>query len=458
VFIRFQPGRRPAPPEEGHLFWQLVLWIGIGFLSASIGAVWGLMSQSTPLMQRSLSASEWRVFQRGDRTAATLDQPINLLVIGSKVLTSDLEESPNPHRTYHALVNSVEGLSDSLLLVRFDPLNQRLVVLSIPRDTLTFIRGRGDAKINEANALGGPALAAETVSDLLGGVPIDRYFRINVQGIERLIDALGGVTVDVPQAMNYRDDSQRLYIDLKPGRQHLNGNESLQFLRFRYDALGDIGRVQRQQMFLRSLMEQSARPETLARIPSILGIIRENLDTNLSVEELLSLSQFMAQLPRSRIEFLLLPGNFNGTGESEISYWLPNYRRIAWLSDTYFRDTPTADPRETPITYPENVRIALQNTSLSEAAVEQLRHQLWEAGYRDQFVADALSQPIEITRIIAQQGDLAAARRVQLLLGFGEVRVESTGVLASDVTIQLGNDARDRLTPSAQPNVSQTDL
>ncbi|WP_250644958.1 LCP family protein [Parathermosynechococcus lividus] len=172
MFIRFQPRRRPAPPEEGHLFWQLVLWIGIGFLSASIGAVWGLMSQSTPLMQRSLSASEWRVFQRGDRTAATLDQPINLLVIGSKVLTSDLEESPNPHRTYHALVNSVEGLSDSLLLVRFDPLNQRLVVLSIPRDTLTFIRGRGDAKINEANALGGPALAAETVSDLLGGCPL----------------------------------------------------------------------------------------------------------------------------------------------------------------------------------------------------------------------------------------------------------------------------------------------
>ncbi len=458
MFIRFQPRRPPAPPEEGSLFWRLVLWAGVGFLSASIGAVWGLMSQSTPLMQQSLTASDWRVFQRGDRAAATLHRPLNLLIIGSKVLTSDLDEPPDPQLTYHALVNSVEGLSDALLLVRFDPLNQRLVVLSIPRDTLTFIPGRGDAKINEANALGGPVLAAETVSDLLGDVPIDRYLRINVQGIERLIDALGGVTIDVPQAMHYRDDSQRLYIDLQPGRQHLNGNQSLQFLRFRYDDLGDIGRVQRQQMFLRALMEQSARPETLARLPTILGIIRENLDTNLSVEELLSLSQFMVRLPRSRVEFLLLPGNFNGTGELEMSYWLPNYRRIAWLSDTYFRDRPTADPRETVLPQPEQIRIAVQNTRLSEAVVEQLSQQLWAAGYRDHWVAEPLTQPLEITRIIAQQGDLAAARRVQLLLGFGEVRVDSTGVLASDVTIQLGNDARDRLAPLSQTDVSPAAL
>ncbi|WP_460193150.1 LCP family protein [Thermosynechococcus sp. FA-CM-4201] len=447
MFIRWQRRRRPAPPEEGVLFWRLVLWLGVALISGSLGALWGLLSQSTPLMQRSLSSREWQVFQRGDRwTGARLHQPLNLLLIGSKVLTSDLDEPPDPNLTYHALVNSVEGLSDSLLLVRFDPVQQRLVVLSIPRDTLTFIPGRGDAKINEANALGGPALAAETVSDLLGDVPIDRYLRINVQGIEKLIDALGGVTVDVPTAMRYRDDSQRLYIDLQPGRQHLNGNQALQFLRFRYDALGDIGRVQRQQMFLRALMEQTARPETLARTPQLLSIIRENLDTNLTVEELMSLGQFLTSLPRSRVEFLMLPGNFNGsTDEVEVSYWLPNYQRIAWLTDHYFRDTPTADPRETGLTTPAQVRIAIQNTTLPESVVMRLSQQLQTAGYPYPLVAEPLPQPIPITRIIAQQGDLAAARRVQLLLGFGEVRVESTGVLASDVTIQLGDDARDRL-------------
>ncbi|URR34690.1 LCP family protein [Thermosynechococcus sp. HN-54] len=447
MFIRWQRRRWPAPPEEGVLFWRLVLWIGVALLSGSLGALWGLLSQSTPLMQRSLTSREWQVFQRGDRwTGTRLHQPMNLLLIGSKVLTADLDEPPDSNLTYHALVNSVEGLSDSLLLVRFDPVQQRLVLLSIPRDTLTFISGRGDAKINEANALGGPVLAAETVSDLLGDVPIDRYLRINVQGIEKLIDALGGVTVDVPTAMRYRDDSQRLYIDLQPGRQHLNGNQALQFLRFRYDALGDIGRVQRQQMFLRALMEQTARPETLARTPQILSIIREHLDTNLTVEELMSLGQFLTSLPRSRVEFLMLPGTFNGTiDEVEVSYWLPDYRRIAWLTDQYFRDTPTADPRETGLSTPAQVRIAIQNTTLPESLVVHLSQQLENAGYPSPWVAEPLPQRIAITRIIAQQGDLAAARRVQLLLGFGEVRVESTGVLASDVTIQLGDDARDRL-------------
>ncbi|BAY52465.1 hypothetical protein NIES2134_124650 [Thermostichus vulcanus NIES-2134] len=447
MLIRWQRRRQPAPPEEEVLFWRLVLWLGVALISGSLGALWGLLSQSTPLMQRSLSPQEWQVFQRGDRwTGATLHQPLNLLLIGSKVLTSDLDHPPDPNLTYHALVNSVEGLSDSLLLVRFDPVQQRLVILSIPRDTLTFIPGRGDAKINEANALGGPALAAATVSELLGNVPIDRYLRINVQGIEKLIDALGGVTLDVPIAMRYRDESQHLYIDLQAGRHHLNGQQALQFLRFRYDALGDIGRVQRQQMFLRTLMEQTARPETLARTPHILSIIRENLDTNLTVEELMSLGQFLTRLPRSRVQFLLLPGNFNGTTEEvAVSYWLPNYQRIAWLTDQYFRDTPTADPRETGLPSPAQVRIAIQNTNLPQSLVMRLSEQLATAGYPHPLVAEPLPQPIPITRIIAQQGDLAAARQVQLLLGFGEVRVESTGVLASDVTIQLGDDARDRL-------------
>ncbi|RMH66328.1 MAG: LytR family transcriptional regulator, partial [Cyanobacteria bacterium J003] len=411
MFIRWQRQRQPAPPEEGVLFWRLVLWLGVALISGSLGALWGLLSQSTPLMQRSLSSQEWQAFQRGDRwTGARLHQPLNLLLIGSKVLTSDLDHPPDPNLTYHALVNSVEGLSDSLLLVRFDPVQQRLVILSIPRDTLTFIPGRGDAKINEANALGGPALAAATVSELLGDVPIDRYLRINVQGIEKLIDTLGGVTLDVPIAMRYRDDSQHLHIDLQAGRQHLNGNQALQFLRFRYDALGDIGRVQRQQMFLRALMEQTARPETLARTPQILSIIRENLDTNLTVGELMSLGQFLTSLPRSRVQFLLLPGNFNGnTDEVAVSYWLPNYQRIAWLTDQYFRDTPTADPRETGLTSPAQVQIAIQNTTLPESLVTHLSEQLATAGYPYPLVAEPFPQPIPITRIIAQQGDLAAA-------------------------------------------------
>jgi polyisoprenyl-teichoic acid--peptidoglycan teichoic acid transferase len=82
-----------------------------------------------------------------------------------------------------------------MLPIRFDPAAKKITVLSIPRDSRTYIPDHGIAKINEANADGGPALSAKSVSDLLGGIAIDRYVSINVRGVQTLVDALGGVTV-----------------------------------------------------------------------------------------------------------------------------------------------------------------------------------------------------------------------------------------------------------------------
>lgn len=182
-----------------------------------------------------------------------------------------------------------------MLLLRFDPEKDNVVVLSIPRDTKTLIPQRGVTKINEANALGGPALAAESVSNLLDDVSVDRYIRINIQGVEKLIDALGGLNIYVPENMKYTDHSQHLYIDLKQGQQHLDGEKAIQFLRFRYDAYGDIGRVQRQQSFMRALVEQTLSPRTILRMPDILNVVRSHLDTNLTTNELIALAAFAAQ-------------------------------------------------------------------------------------------------------------------------------------------------------------------
>ena len=139
------------------------------------------------------------------------------MVLGVKVLTTDMANPPASaaNLSYEALVNSLDGLSDTMLMVRFDPAQRKLVVLSIPRDTRTWVQGVGLTKLNEANYDGGPALAAKATSELLGNTTIDRYIRINVQGVEKLMDALGGVKLYVPQDMHYEDESQHLYINLK---------------------------------------------------------------------------------------------------------------------------------------------------------------------------------------------------------------------------------------------------
>lgn len=418
----------------------------VAVTSAAAGALVAMAIASTPLLQSNLSPDEAEVFGQGDRISTgmnfqlpQLTRPVNILVLGVKVLSSDLENPPEETQDlgYHALVNSFEGLSDTMLLLRFNPSTGQLVVLSIPRDTRTWVEGLGETKLNEANAYGGPALAATSVSELLGDVPIDRYVRINVQGVEQLVEALGGVTVYVPQDMKYQDDSQHLYINLEQGEQHLDGNEALQFLRFRYDENGDIGRVQRQQILMRALIEQTIRPATLVRLPQILSVIQDNLDTNLSVEELVALAGFASQTERADVQMLLLPGDFSYPDDYDLSYWLPSDRRIEEMVSQYFYDSGSSTLATDLDTY---LSIAIQDSTGSDGAVDELINSLYNAGYNDVYWDRTWSEPLATTQIIAQQGDIASAEAIHAALGIGEVRVESTGSLQSDITIRLGED------------------
>lgn len=437
--------RKPARWRLPRVLGMGVALAGVASVSAIAGALLAVSLSATPLQQQQLTADDASVFNNNEPISSggslrlpRLTRPVNILVLGMKVLTTDVDEVPPELRNvgYHALVNSFDGLSDSMLLIRFNPQTGQLVVLSLPRDTRTYVQGRL-TKLNEANAYGGPALAAESVSDLLGGVAIDRYVRINVQGVEKLIDALGGVTVTVPQDMKYQDDSQHLYINLKAGEQHLDGNKALQFLRFRYDANGDIGRVQRQQMFMRALAEQTINPATIARLPKILSVVQSNVDTNLKVEELLALLGYASQVNRSNVQMLMLPGNFSSPSEYSVSYWLPSYGDIDTLVDQYFGfGTQTVASTQDP----SRVRIVIQDSTNNPVAVQALTKTLRDSGYSNISVDRNLREPLPISRIVAQRGDMATAEMVQRFLGIGEARVESTGALHSDITIQLGQD------------------
>jgi polyisoprenyl-teichoic acid--peptidoglycan teichoic acid transferase len=248
--------------------------------------------------------------------------------------------------------------------------------------------------------------------------------------------------------MKYRDDSQRLYIDLKAGRQHLNGNQTLQLLRFRYDEWGDIGRIQRQQELMRNLIEQSLTPSNLSNIPQILSVISSNVDTNLKIEELMGLVGFIAQTSRPQVQMLMLPGGFNGDGQDGPSYWLPNSDRIQTIMAQHF-DQPQLESSISSSNDPAWLRVAIQDSTQKPEAVDQLISTLKRSGYQEVYIDEPWSEPLQVTRIIAQQGDYMAAATLRQKLGFGEIRIDSTGVLSSDVTIQLGQDG---LTLPPAPN------
>jgi len=418
---------------------------GVAMLSATAGALIAVSLSSTPLLQSRLSPEEEAIFGGGNRIAGTglrfseLTRPVNILVMGMSVLSTEVKNPPPEAQNlrYYAQVNAFTGLSDVMLLFRCNPESKKLTMLSIPRDTRIQLDGYGFKKINAANVEGGPALSAKTVSELLDGVAIDRYVRINITGVAKLIDALGGVTVYVPKDMKYSDDSQHLYVNLKAGKQHLNGEQALQLLRFRHDDLGDIGRIQRQQLVMRALMEQALNPTTLARLPQILSVVQSHIDTNLSVEELVALVGFAMRTGHSNTQMLMLPGRFSDTREYSASYWLPNKERIAAMLAQHF-DISLVSPTTT--TDLAAIRVAIQDSTGSDRAVQALANLLQESGYRRVYVAKPWSEPLDTTHIIAQQGDRHSAEAIRNALGVGEVRVESTGNIRSDVTIQLGKD------------------
>ncbi|MDJ0616542.1 MAG: LCP family protein [Calothrix sp. MO_192.B10] len=431
--------------QPGRWIWFWMGMTGIALVSATAGALLAVSLTSKPLMQANLSADEAAVFDKNRISGeglrfSELTRPVNVLVMGMSVLPPDINQSEEETKKlgYLPQLNSFDGLADVMLLIRFDPQKKKLVMLSIPRDTRVSIEGHGIKKINAANREGGPALTAKTVSEFLGGVGIDRYVRINVLGVGKLIDALGGVTVNVPKDMKYQDDSQHLYINLKAGKQHLNGDQALQLLRFRRDNLGDIGRIQRQQMVMRALMEQSLNPGTLTQLPQILNVVKENIDTNLTLEELFALVGFGARTNRSNMQMLMVPGRFSNPKEYKASYWLPKRRKIPALMSQYF-DLESEELAQ--MADPGALRVAIQDyTGSDEVSLRPLIRMLRRAGYGNVYIARSVGLPLKTTRIVAQQGDGNSAESVRTVLGLGEVRVESTGNLNSDISVQVGRD------------------
>lgn len=450
----------PEPKPRRKRPWTVIVLIAIAILSGGLGAGFALVMTSKPLQQRALTDKEAEIFGQNQSLAAAtaglpdLTRSVNILILGTIVLTSDMPGAPTtPKENYLAQVdNSLNGQSDAVLLARFDPELKKITTISVPRDSRVDIPGIGMSKINAANYVGGAALSAQVVSQLLNNVSIDRYIRINVGGFGKLIDALGGVDIYVPKRMKYQDDSQHLYINLNPGQQHLDGNKAIQYMRFRYDDLGDIGRVQRQQTLIRALIEQKLNVTTIARLPDILQVLKENIDTNLSVEEVLALAAFAAKTNRKDARMLMVPGRFSEPSEFPLSYWIVDNRHLSRLMADHFntKTDVTADVDEHS---PKYLRVAIQDSIAKPEGVKKASRFLSSAGYSQVFSAEsAWANPLAKTQIVAQTGDRTSAELVRQSLGIGEVVVEATGSIESDVTVRLGRDWLTFKPKSLKPN------
>lgn len=252
--------------------------------------------------------------------------------------------APAPDPLYVVLLGVDErdgdiGRSDTNLLVRLDPASGRAGVLSLPRDTRVWIPGVGWDKLNAAYAHGGPVLAAETVAAFTG-LPVEHYVRVDVAGLRELVDLVGGVEYDVEKRMRYSDPYQGLTIRLDPGLQRLDGEGAMEYLRFRHDPEGDMGRVRRQQRFLRALAGQVLTPATLPRLPDLLATARRHVVTNLPAGLQLQAVRLAYLAQGQGIDFVTVPGEGRYVGP--VSYYVHDEDALAALLARWSAGLPAA--------------------------------------------------------------------------------------------------------------------
>lgn len=426
-------GDSPSPrrrfPWGRLVFWTFFLscavgaWVGAGILTGLARNV-PVLPEEVPDIVRDPARAAF-----GDR------QRLNILCLGVDYNT----DSKGIRHTKFAR-------SDTMFVVSVSRDASSLSIVSLPRDLWVDIPGHGMDKLNAAFSLrprGDLARAKATVERFLG-LRMDHFVIIREYAAVRLIDALGGVTVDVERDMDYDDNWGNLHIHLKKGVQRLNGIQSVGYVRFRKDAEGDRGRIRRQQQFMGALTRELKQVSTLLKAEEVARGVLDNVDTNLQFKQLIGLALVYRGFDRRAIR----TGKVDGEDiiREGMACIEPDQHKKDELVAQLLRD-----PRDHS---PADVGLEILNGSDVNGAARQLGDFLQARGFRVVAVGNA-PQGRSHTVIVDRCKDDKV--RDELTRAIGRVEVESAprSEGKADMTIVLGLDWREvsrALEPSPGPS------
>lgn len=408
-----------AAPRPRRRWWRYLAW-GVPITALVVGGL-ALGVYLYVLSQITVGTGEEAA--RRQRTESfgwplRLTDRVNILLIGIDVTLDNRRRVLNVAR------------ADTLVLASFDPERGQMSMLSIPRDTRAAIPGFGETKINASYAYGGPRLTIKTVEKLLG-VRVNHYVKLGPESFSRLIDAVGGIEIDVEKDMKYTDTWAGFSVNLKKGRQRLNGEQATGYIRFRHDALGDIGRVERQHKVVMTLFRQLKQPSTVTAAPKLLRAFAENTQTDLTPAELMTLGLFALRAQGEPLRVHTLPGGFAP------QYWEPDMSKVrALVAELIYGVTPEELA---------GTSIEILNASGIRGLGQRVAERVTALGFRSVKVK-TVATPADVTTIIDRTGRRGIARMIASALGKPAIRREPTAS-GTSITILVARDAARR--PSA---------
>ncbi len=428
-------------------------WRKVAKVLVILGVIFGVLAGGTYIYLKMYVSNAVR------KTHVTLpvdpcpkNESCNILVLGSDA-RSVLERSQRKEREFRG---SGGHLADTILLIHVPADGRSAVVVSFPRDLRVKIPGKaGYNKINAAyggdrkHDLSGAELMIKTVKSFTG-LKIHHYVEINFASFQKIVDAVGGLTLCPKKA--YKDKQSGLILT-KAGCQHFNGRLALGYVRMRKsDPRGDFGRIDRQQEFIRVLMQKVKSVGFLTDIPRLIKTVDAvskgvKTDQNLGEEELRGIANKLAGFKQSNVDFRVIPSYpkyLNGT-----SYVIDRPAQTRALFKALRDDSalPPYGKTGASIPQPEDVSLIVLNGTTTSGLAGAVRDQLEAVGYKVRETGNAPRRDYATTVILFEPGDEAKAQLIQEEFPGAKVQ-ESTETLDADIVLILGSDQTSRASPS----------
>lgn len=210
--------------------------------------------------------------------------------------------------------------SDTNIAVAVDLKSHNVAVVSIPRDLWVDIPKEGYGKLNEAYADAGPQRTELTLVRNFGMPAFDYYVVLNINATKSVVDAIGGLDVNVEKNMDYDDSWGHLHIHLKKGLHHLDGESTVGYIRFRHDPEGDFGRMRRQRQVVQLLVRRLKDPSTTLHLPALVGVFRDNVRTDMPYDKMLQLALGLQDVTPQMVHLTEIPSNVGWTNGASVLF------------------------------------------------------------------------------------------------------------------------------------------
>ena len=372
---------------------------------------------------------------------------------------------------------STQARSDVIWAVDLDFRDNHVYELSVPRDMDAVLPNGRETKINEAQAEGGVREAQSVIAKWLGIPQFDRYVVLRVNTTKDLITAIGGVDVNVMNShavqndgepngpLDYDDTWGHLHIHLKPGFQHLNGEQAVGYMRFRHDFCGDPCRIKRQQQVEHAFIEKlrGDKMNTLLHLNDLLAVFNRDVNTNLSRQEELSLAVAFADMPKNAVVTDQVPYVDDKVVADGGDVIIPDEAKKAQLVQDMLLDPPlpmpSPDASAVAAVAPGTVRVDVENGTGVAGAAKRVAAMLRKQGFTIADIGNSGSL-LETTELHEHTHITFAGLRVRQALGkaAGKARVISESAspapqpsATSDVTVIVGQDMAGSLDQASVP-------